>query len=152
MPKGIYPRIDLKERFEAKVKHVESGCHEWQSTLHRDGYGKIWLAGKQIQAHRVAYLLYRGEIAEGLWVLHKCDNRKCVNPNHLYLGTPSQNVRDKVERCAWHGNMRLPTHQVDEIRSLYSSGGYSQQKLADMYGIHQTQVSKYVRNKQRIFK
>ena len=61
MPKGKYPQISLQTRFEAKVKKMESGCHEWQSTIHRDGYGKIWWDGRQVQAHRVAYMIYTGD-------------------------------------------------------------------------------------------
>ena len=139
------------ERFLAKVKAVESGCHEWQSTLHRDGYGKFSLNNKQTAAHRVSYLLQKGEIPKGLWVLHTCDNRKCVNPAHLYLGTAKQNTRDMMERCAWHGNMKYPFESVQLAKKLYQEG-WSQQKIADHLGIHQTQVSKYIRGKQRILK
>ncbi|MCR4321204.1 MAG: HNH endonuclease [Candidatus Brocadiaceae bacterium] len=136
-------------RFLSKVSVVDSGCHEWQSTLHRDGYGKFWYTKKQVQAHRVSYLLQVGEIPAGLWVLHKCDNRKCVNPEHLYLGDAKQNVRDKVERCKWWGRMKTPFEIVDACRKLYSEG-WTQQKIADHYGIQQTQVSRYINLKQRI--
>lgn len=139
------------ERFWAKVERVESGCHEWQSTIHRDGYGKFWFNGKQVQAHRVAYILQVGEIGERLHVLHRCDNRKCVNPAHLYLGTPKQNTQDKIDRCGWHGNMRFPFDVVERARELYKTG-MTQQKIADELGIHQTQVSRYINGKQRLHK
>ena len=136
-------------RFLSKVKIVESGCHEWQSTLHRDGYGKFWFAKKQTQSHRVSYILQIGEIPNGLWVLHKCDNRKCVNPEHLYLGNAKQNMLDKVARCRWWGRMTIPFETVEACRKLYADG-WSQQKIADHYGINQTQVSRYVRLSQRV--
>lgn len=150
MPKGVYSRGTDRERFEKKVRVVESGCHEWQSTIHRDGYGKFWFAERQVQAHRVAYLLYKEPIPEGLQILHRCDNRKCVNPEHLYAGTPKQNVADRTERCPKWGNMQVPFEVVQEIRSLYATGRFSQQELADKFGIGQTRVSSYVRLKQRI--
>lgn len=137
------------ERFLEKVLPVESGCHEWQSTIHRDGYGKFWFAGKQMAAHRVAYLLQVGEIPERLHILHKCDNRKCVNPEHLYAGTPKQNTRDKIERNGWHGNMRYPFAIVERARTLYREG-MTQQEIADLLGTTQTQVSRYIRGKQRL--
>ena len=139
------------ERFLAKVKPVESGCHEWQSTMHRDGYGKFYFKGKQVQAHRVAYLLQIGEIADKHYVCHKCDNRKCVNPAHLYAGTAKQNVRDKIERTAWHGNMRAPFEVVLKARELYKTG-MTQQKIADLLGMHQTQISRYINGRQRLHK
>jgi len=144
--------MDILARFRSKAEVLESGCHEWRSTLHRDGYGKFWFDGRQVQAHRVAYLLYVCEIPEGLWVLHKCDNRRCVNPEHLYLGDAKQNVSDKVQRCPWWGNMRLPFSTVELIRTRYAAGGVSQQALANEYGCDQTQVSKIVRGISRLSK
>lgn len=143
-------RISPKERFLNKVKVQENGCHEWQSTIHRDGYGKFWFDGKQIQAHRMSYSLFVGDIPDGLFVLHKCDNRKCVNPEHLYLGTASDNCKDKVERYKgmW-GRMKIPYEDVIKCREMYYKLGKTQQEIANHFGIHQTQVSRYIRNKQR---
>lgn len=140
-----------EERFKEKVKLVESGCHEWQSTIHRDGYGKFWLDGRQIAAHRVSYMIANGGIPNGLMVLHKCDNRKCVNPCHLYAGTPSQNVRDKLERFKgmW-GFMKHPYEKVLEVRSLYESG-LTQTRVAEITGVSQSHVSKMVRGTVRKF-
>lgn len=138
------------DRFLKYVLVVDSGCHEWQSVIHRDGYGKFYFRGKQIQAHRVSYQLQVGEITGKLFVLHKCDNRKCVNPNHLYLGDAKQNVKDKIERCKWWGRMKVPFETIQECRLLYKEG-WTQQKLAEKFNIHQTQVSRYIKNKQRAF-
>jgi hypothetical protein len=140
------------ERFGSKVVPVESGCHEWRSTLHRDGYGKFWFEGGQIPAHRMAYLLYRGEVPEGSWVLHTCDNRKCVNPDHLYLGDAKQNTKDRIERFPRWNHQSLSFDDVTKIRERYRHEDISQQALADEYGVCQTQISKIVLNQQRITK
>lgn len=143
-------RKDPKERFLEKVKVAESGCHEWQSTIHRDGYGKFWHNGAIRAAHRVSYELFCGEIPKGKHILHTCDNRKCVNPEHLYAGTAKDNVRDKVERYQgmW-GRMKTPFETIEKARKLYASGKYSQREVGEMLGIKQTQVSRYVRFEQR---
>lgn len=142
---------NTEERFKEKVKVVNSGCHEWQSTLHRDGYGKFWLSGAQIQAHRVGYMLANGEIPEGKMILHKCDNRKCVNPDHLYAGTASDNCKDKVARFKglW-GKMEFSHETVSEVKSLRQQG-LTQTKIADITGMHQTHVSRILRNVSRKF-
>lgn len=136
------------KRFLKYVSQAENGCHEWNSTLHRDGYGKFYFRGKQLPAHRVSYMLQVGEIKAGMWVLHNCDNRKCVNPEHLYLGDAKQNVKDKIERCSWWGNMRIPKETVQKAIDLYEQG-WTQQRIADHIGVHQTQVSRYIRKSQR---
>lgn len=134
-----------KDRFLEKVKIAENSCHEWQSTMHRDGYGKFWYNGKTLAAHRVAWLLFKGEIPADKWVLHKCDNRRCVNVDHLYIGTPSDNVRDKVDRCEWWGNMRHSQDIIDEAIRLYRETPMTQQAVADHLGISQIMVSRYSR-------
>lgn len=151
MPKGVYPRKSLKARFEAKVAVVESGCHEWQSTIHRDGYGKFWHETGQVQAHRMAYQIYKGEVPEGLWVLHKCDNRKCVNPEHLYLGDAKQNVSDMHTRGRFVGRTKFGLDLVEKAKAMYAEGR-SQQAIADELGINQTTVSKYIRGAQKRLK
>lgn len=137
-----------QKRFLDKIRIVESGCHEWQSTRHTGGYGKFWFKGRICTAHRVAWQLFVGEIPAGMHVLHKCDNRKCVNPEHLYVGTAKDNVRDKIERCPWYGRMKIPFETVQEAIKLYEIG-FSQQQVANRLGIKQVQVSRYVRGVQR---
>lgn len=141
---------NTEERFQEKVKVVESGCHEWQSTIKKTGYGTFWLNGKVRLSHRVGYEIANGVILERKLVLHKCDNRKCVNPDHLYLGNHSDNVKDKIERYKgmW-GRMKIPYETVLKIRSLCASG-LSQTKVANLIGIQQSQVSRIVRKVSRI--
>ena len=149
MPGGR-PPIDEKERFLAKVKKVESGCHEWQSTLHRDGYGKFQFRGKTKQAHRVAYQLLVGEIPDGRWVLHRCDNRLCVNPEHLFLGDCKANIADMDAKARRGTKSKLTEADAQKIRALVSQG-VRQQTVANAFGIDQTTVSRIFLGKTTLF-
>jgi hypothetical protein len=93
----------------------EDECWEWQGAEDRHrgdtcGYGRFWLDGKMESAHRVSYKLWRGPIADGLLILHRCDNPPCVNPAHLYEGTNSDNQREAFDRGRGHSGNALKTH------------------------------------------
>lgn len=92
-------RKSLPERLSAysAVNH-ETGCVEWQRHIGTCGYGMIWLEGKSERAHRAAWIAAHGSITDGLHVLHRCDNRKCINLEHLFIGTNADNVADKVSK------------------------------------------------------
>ena len=150
MPGGR-PKSDTTKRFLAKVRKMESGCHEWTAGLHRDGYGKFVDFGKTIQSHRVAYTLFVGPIPSESWVLHRCDNRKCVNPKHLFLGNALANIRDMDSKKRRGSRSKLTYEQVAEIRRLLSQR-YSQEVIAKKFGVTQSVVSRIKLRKTKIFK
>lgn len=86
-----------KERFLERVSKTES-CWIWVGGRASNGYGMTRFLGKQMGAHRASWLAFRGAIPPKISVLHRCDNPPCVNPEHLFLGTQKENMRDKIQK------------------------------------------------------
>lgn len=104
----------IEDRFWPKVRQGE-GCWEWQASLTSEGYGQISSNGRPVGAHRISWEIHFGEIPASKCVLHRCDNQRCVRPDHLFLGDRAENNRDTHAKGRWHytapglGRRRLPT-------------------------------------------
>lgn len=142
----------VSERFWAKVqKGKKDECWQWLAHCSRDGYGMLNVNNFADRAHRVSWRLHFGEIPKGIYVLHKCDNPPCVNPDHLWLGTQADNVRDMNEKGRERGskgeahpNAKLTAKQVKEIRRLYD-GGLQQNRIAEMFPVSSRMIWHIVR-------
>lgn len=147
-----YKRQDLLTRF---LKHVypepNTGCHLFDIG---GRYGTFTVEKNHtIGPHRFAYEKFIGPIPSGMVVCHHCDVKCCVNPDHLFLGTSSDNVQDRVrkDRTAKgesQGSSKLRSEQVIEIRRLYKTGNYSYNQLADRFGVHYSNIGYIVKRKQ----
>lgn len=136
----------FQERFEVKFEKG-SGCWNWKASKDRGGYGQFRIAVKMQRAHRVAYQLYVGEIPDGLCCLHRCDNRLCVRPDHLFLGTQADNVHDCENKSRGihptgekHYCAKLTEEQVKTIRARWLDGARGVD-LAIEFGVSQPTIS-----------
>lgn len=128
-------------RFWAKVRRrADDECWEWIGDVTNEGYGKFKVKKQSQSSHRLAWLICRGPITSGTCVLHACDNRLCVNPSHLFLGTNRQNTQDMVSkgrsRLTKKGSspVKLTEEQVRELRSDRGRG-MAMRQIAAKYGI-----------------
>jgi hypothetical protein len=149
-------KMTLEQRFRSKFNEGNPNeCWEWKAGCDKDGYGEFWLKhNKKVSAHRYIWELTFGEIPKGLCVLHHCDNPKCCNPGHLFLGTLKDNMDDKVNknrqahnRGEHAGGVKLTNKKVLEIRKLDSTNNYTQQQLADKFDVSVAQISRIINNK-----
>jgi hypothetical protein len=150
---GRWGDATTENRFEAKFTRGPD-CWEWTGGRSSDGYGSFSIAGKHIGAHRFAWIYANGSIPDGAHVLHRCDNPPCVNPEHLFLGTHFDNMRDcgakgrrSHIRGEKHGASRVTFREVTAIRYAYALAGCQQVDLARAVGISQQLVSNIVNGK-----
>lgn len=150
-----------KRRFWSKVRKSDN-CWWWQAGLFSNGYGQFRLGKKKIKAHCFVYMICFGEIPASKIVCHTCDNKKCVNPAHLFLGTHKDNAqdRDKKGRSGDGGSKtkkqtgmvmgennpaaKLSVIQVRYIRMLWEQDFWTQRGLARKFGVSQSQIANII--------
>lgn len=133
----------FEERLERHIERLpESGCWIWMGAILKNGYGKVRDAEmKSVLAHRASYSHYKGNLLKDKYVCHTCDIPSCVNPNHLFLGTPTENQQDsKRKGRATKATFKLDRLKISEIKS-YLNHGYSQKEIANLFNISQGMVS-----------
>ena len=138
-----------KEKFESKFIVAHNDCWNWCGCLDSQGYGAFRYTTKTVKAHRFSYELYVGQIPKGLGVLHKCNNCKCVNPNHLYAGTQYDNVQDAIEAGTFvvyggrgenHPQAKLNNDDVICIKKMLQDG-IKQWLIAWIYQVTRGKIS-----------
>lgn len=137
--------------FWDNAKPTASGCWEWQRYCAANGYGRLSVSGRVWYAHRFAFFLATGTDPDNLYVLHSCDNPKCVNPAHLSLGTQVENMRQMFDRGRGRpgrNNVKLSDADVAAIRADYARGVLPS-ALAHRFGINRSHVFRLVRRQQR---
>lgn len=142
--------LPLSEKFFMRVEKTDS-CWNWVGPT-RKGYGSIWVDGKNVRVHRASWVLKFGEIPSGLLVLHKCDNPSCVNPDHLYIGTQKDNMKDKVDRnrCAHRDNKGEHSGRAvltNEMILAIRSDTRMNKDIADSYSVDKSTISDIKRRK-----
>lgn len=148
----LNPDLDLSNTAYHKWKVAEDllyrQCNPWTKAINNLGYGVSWKDGKTIAAHRKVYEETYGPIPTGFVVRHTCDNKSCVNPNHLILGTPKQNSQDMVDRNRQAKGSQVGTSVLtEEIVLMIRSLSGSSRQLAKLFGCSATTIKDIRNNK-----
>lgn len=144
-PEHHTPRMPASRITKDSVVDEKSGCWNWAGGLTDSGYGRITKGGRTSLAHRISYEHFNGAIPKGLYVCHKCNNRRCVNPDHLYLGTHADNTRDMLaagnqSRGEKNGQSILTQEHVVKIKDMIKSGVIPYRKIGLEFGVSRSAI------------
>ena len=144
--------MDIVQKIRSRVNvNEETGCWEWQGARSSRGYGGIWIDKRCYITSRVMYASCVGPIPNGLWVLHRCDNPPCCNPDHLFLGDSQDNVNDRVRKGRGSKGRRVPTAKLrdEDIPAIIArlAAKEPQYRIARDYGISYIQIGEIKRGR-----
>lgn len=140
--RGVLPETATEALLRRGERYSPTGCLNWTGPLTTEGYGRITFANRQHTVHRLAYEIWVGEIPEGQGVLHRCDNRRCFERQHLFVGTNEDNTADrnaKGRQARGEGHARAKLTESD-VRSIRASA----ERIVDLaaqYGVGETAIS-----------
>jgi len=141
--KYVLRSMPLKQRLLRRIVKTKNGCWEWQGSLKNNGYGELHFKSKKLYTHRAAWMVYKGPIPKGLCILHKCDNRSCINLDHLFLGTYQDNSQDMYkkgrENKAQGENNGLAKLNVEQVKKIRKDTR-CQDIIAKSYGVAQCTI------------
>lgn len=145
---GHFARHTYRARFWKRANPGPANeCWLWLGNTTGTGYGQLSIDGYPKLAHRLSWEMHNGPIPDGLWVLHKCDNHGCVNPNHLFLGTPQDNTQDMIKKGRRARiNVKLTEDKVVAIRQRVERGE-RRCDLAQEFGVSRSTVSDITKRK-----
>jgi len=148
--------MNIIERFNQYVTYEpNTGCHLWTGNYKHTGYGGFtYYNNKSMTSSRASYLIFKGEIPNGMQVCHSCDVKECVNPDHLFVGTHKDNVQDMIQKGrkmssfgVLNGMSKITDEIVRTIRQNYTGAWGEQKRLCEQYGISAPQMSGLLNNK-----
>lgn len=151
----VMPNRSTPESFWSKTKRMPNGCLEWTGAIQKHrGYGTLGYHRKHWLAHRLAWTLTNCPLAEGQCICHRCDNPRCVDPVHLFVGTQAENMLDMKKKGRRlginshenNGRSKLNKEAVAQIRKIYHSGEKTQIELAELFQVSQSMISCVLRN------
>lgn len=135
-------------------KTEEMDCWIWTGGRHKYGYGNFYLNHATIRAHVFSYEYFISQVPDGLYVCHTCDIPSCVNPDHLWVGTPKENTRDVSTKKRWPdrrgegaANHKHTSEEIIEIRRMYAEDGLTLKQIGSIYGIDKSLIHLIVSRK-----